>query len=193
MTNIDKISAVTRVQSNSEKSSIAGCHCTPTVAIKWIYSKLLVTHHGGEYTCMLQMLGRQTAHSTHMHTHTQPFYGSLDFFRYQKKHSPTHTYHSHQSSLICFVHLLWSIAFLFILRAWQSFSTISLQVFFRLDVMKHKMVGWQWHQLYHMQVICTLLQTDNRANILSLNFLTGQIPFVMPKLPNQHFYSTEGK
>jgi len=22
------------------------------------------------------------------------------------------------------------------------------------------MMGWQWHQLYHMQIICTSLQTD---------------------------------
>jgi len=35
---------------------------------------------------------------THTHTQTQPFYGSLDSVRdnlvsrYQKKHSPTHTY-----------------------------------------------------------------------------------------------------
>ena len=40
----------------------------------------------------------------------------------QKEHSPTHTYHGHQSSLICFLHLLWSMAScLFNLRAWQSF------------------------------------------------------------------------
>jgi len=36
------------------------------------------------------------------------------------------TYHGHQSSLICFVHLIRSIASsLFSLGAWQSFSTIS--------------------------------------------------------------------
>jgi len=29
---------------------------------------------------------------------------------YQKKHSPTHTYHGHQPSLICFLHLLRSMA-----------------------------------------------------------------------------------
>ena len=29
--------------------------------------------------------------------------------RYQKKHSPTHTYHGHQSFLICFLHHLSSI------------------------------------------------------------------------------------
>jgi len=29
------------------------------------------------------------------------------------------------------------------------------------------MMGWQWHQLDHMQIICTLLQTDNHAKTLS--------------------------
>jgi len=74
---------------------------------------------------------------THTHTHACPFYGSLDIVwdnpvsRYQKKHSPTHPCRGRQSSLICFIHLLWSIASsLFSLRAWQSFSTISFQVFF---------------------------------------------------------------
>jgi len=27
--------------------------------------------------------------------------------------------------------------------------------------------GWQWHQLDHMQTICTLLQTDNHTNTSS--------------------------
>jgi len=26
------------------------------------------------------------------------------------------------------------------------------------------MMGWQWQLLDHMQIICTLLQTDNNAN-----------------------------
>jgi len=31
--------------------------------------------------------------------------------------------------------------------------------------------GWQWHQLDHMQTICTSLQTDNHTNnTSSLNF-----------------------
>ena len=29
---------------------------------------------------------------------------------------------------------------------------------------------WQWHQLDHMQTICTSLQTDNHTNTSSLNF-----------------------
>ena len=32
--------------------------------------------------------------------------------------------------------------------------------------------GKQWHQLDHMQTICTSLQTDNHANTSSLNFYT---------------------
>jgi len=26
------------------------------------------------------------------------------------------------------------------------------------------MMGWQWHQLDHVQIICTLLQTDNHVS-----------------------------
>jgi len=31
-------------------------------------------------------------------------------------------------------------------------------------LLEHEMMGWQWHQLDHIQIICTLLQTDNHAN-----------------------------
>jgi len=79
---------------------------------------------------------------THTHTHTQSFYGSLDFAGrdnwvswYRNKRSLTPTYRGHQSSLICFLHLLWSMASsLFSICAWQSFSTISFQVFFGLPL-----------------------------------------------------------
>jgi len=30
-------------------------------------------------------------------------------------------------------------------------------------LMKQEMMRWQWHQLDHVQIICTLLQTDNHA------------------------------
>jgi len=67
---------------------------------------------------------------THTHNHFTALWmlsGTTWVSRYQKKHSPTHTYCNHQSSLICFLHLLRSVASsLFNLRAWQSFSTISL-------------------------------------------------------------------
>jgi len=31
-------------------------------------------------------------------------------------------------------------------------------------------MGWRWHQLDYMQIICTLLQTDNHASTSSLTF-----------------------
>jgi len=47
------------------------------------------------------------------HAHTHDHFTALWILsritwvsRYQKKHSPTHTYRGHQSSLICFLHLL---------------------------------------------------------------------------------------
>jgi len=33
---------------------------------------------------------------------------------------------------------------------------------------------WQWHQLDHMQIICTFLHTDNHATTSSLNFLQAR-------------------
>ena len=39
--------------------------------------------------------------------------------------------------------------------------------------------GWQWHQLDHMQTICTSLQRDNHTNTSSLNFYwPGALPEV---------------
>jgi len=38
-------------------------------------------------------------------------------------------------------------------------------------LMKQEMMGWQWHQLDHMQIISTLLQTNNHARTSSLIFL----------------------
>jgi len=46
--------------------------------------------------------------------------------------------------------------------------------------MKQGMMGWQWHQLDHMQIICTSLQTGDHASTSSLNFFTGQMLFLVP-------------
>jgi len=32
------------------------------------------------------------------------------------------------------------------------------------------MMGWQWHHLDHIQIICTLLQTDNYASTSTVSF-----------------------
>jgi len=39
-------------------------------------------------------------------------------------------------------------------------------------------MGWQWHQLDHMQIICTFLQTDNHA--LSTLPLSFYMPDALP-------------
>jgi len=57
-----------------------------------------------------------------------------------------------------------------------------------LDFTEARDIGWQWHQLGHMQV-CTLLQTDNHASTTPLKFFTGRTPFLPP---NQQRQSTEG-
>ena len=52
--------------------------------------------------------------------------------------------------------------------------------------MKQDMLEWQWHQLDHIQIICTTLQTGNHASTSSLSFLQAG-------LHNQHCQSTEGQ
>jgi len=56
-------------------------------------------------------------------------------------------------------------------------------------LMKQEMMAWQWRQLDHMQIIGTLLQTDNHTVTPSLNLFTGRMLFL---LPSQQCQSTEG-
>jgi len=39
-------------------------------------------------------------------------------------------------------------------------------------LLEQEMMGWQWHRLDHMQIICISLQTDNHAST-SLPYLRG--------------------
>jgi len=66
-------------------------------------------------------------HTPHNHfTALGTLSGTTQVSPYQKKHSSTHTYCGRQSSHICFLHLLWSMASsMFNLRARESFFTIS--------------------------------------------------------------------
>jgi len=51
--------------------------------------------------------------------------------------------------------------------------------------MKQEMIGWQWHQLDHMQIICTSLQTDNHASTLPLSFFRPDaLPAAQPTASN---------
>jgi len=53
-----------------------------------------------------------------------------------------------------------------------------------------KIMGWQWHQQDHTQIICTLLPTDKITSTSSVKvFFTGWLLFLMP---NQQCQSTEG-
>jgi len=45
---------------------------------------------------------------------------------------------------------------------------------------KARYEGWHWYQLDHMQIICTLLQTDNQAITLPLKFLQDGCPSCHP-------------
>jgi len=54
--------------------------------------------------------------------------------------------------------------------------------------MKQEMMGWQWHQLDHMQIIGISLQTDKRARTSSLIF---DSPDALPDA-QQQCQSTEG-
>jgi len=46
-----------------------------------------------------------------------------------------------------------------------------------LDFNEARDDGWQWHQLDHMQIICTSLQTHNHTSTSSLNFYG---PYALP-------------
>jgi len=43
-------------------------------------------------------------------------------------------------------------------------------------------MGWQWHQVDHMQIICTSLQTDNHTSTSPLSL---QMPFLLHKQQRQ--------
>jgi len=43
-----------------------------------------------------------------------------------------------------------------------------------LDFNEARDMGWQWHQLDHMQIICTLFQTDNHTSTSPIKFLQAR-------------------
>jgi len=56
------------------------------------------------------------------------------------------------------------------------------------------MMGWQWHQLDHTQIICTSLQTVNHASTSPLSFYRPDaLPAARPTASKQQqpFYSPE--
>jgi len=72
---------------------------------------------------------------------------------------------------------------------WVSWYQKGIKPVWINDARDDGVLGWQCHQLDHMQTICTSLQTDKHTNTPSLNF-TGRMLFPMH---NQLCQSTEGK
>jgi len=109
--------------------------------------QLSPAYHNSSWDMLLRFqnfcLRSVLAHTrTHKHTHTQPFYGSLDFVpdnpgELVQEETFTHSHLSWSSVIPCplppsiTIHG-WSS--LFSLCAWQSFPTISVQVFFGLPL-----------------------------------------------------------
>jgi len=110
---------------------------SPLRLYRWIMLASLKSC-GTSSSCQMSEKRSTSRRITHTHTMVLQLSGlsrTTQLSQYQKKHSPTLTYCGHQSFLICFIHLLWYMASsLFNLHAWQSFSTISLQVFFGLPL-----------------------------------------------------------
>jgi len=48
-------------------------------------------------------------------------------------------------------------------------------------MMQDKM-EWQWHQLDHMPIICTSLQTDNHASTSSIFYRVDALPDIQPTM-----------
>ena len=143
--------------------------------------------HKNENSLLLELL------RCHYYNHFTTLWilsGTTRVRRYQKKHSPTHTYLGHQSSLICFLYLLWSMASsLFNLYAWQSFCTISFQVFFGIPLGLAPSTSYSIHfstqslssfrstSLYHCNLFCcsTEIMASNDSLLLSQPFTWNSI------------------
>ena len=52
-------------------------------------------------------------------------------------------------------------------RSWYQKGKTSLDL---NEARDDRVLGWQWHQLDHMQTTCTSLQTDNHTNTSLLSF-----------------------
>jgi len=49
-------------------------------------------------------------------------------------------------------------------------------------LLEQEMMGWQWHQLDQMQIICTSLQTDNHASTSPVSlYRQDALPAAEPK------------
>ena len=155
-----------------------------------------------------------------MRTYTQPLNGHLSRTTraswYQKKHSPTHIHPDHQSSFTNFLHLLRTIASsLFNLRAWQCYSTTSLQILFGLPLGLGSSTSYSIHFFtqssssfrstcsYYRNLFCCNTNVMPSIPNLSLSSLLGNLSFtLMPHIHltilisarcNTHFLSLQAR
>ena len=119
----------------------------------------------------------------HTHKHIQLFYSSMDFV-WDNPGEPvpedtfihSHLSWSHQSSFICFFHLIWSMASsLFNPHAWQSFSTIFLQVFFGLPLGLAPSTSYSIH--FFTQSLSSFHNTCPYHCSLFYELITGKVCF----------------
>ena len=52
-------------------------------------------------------------------------------------------------------------------------GTTQVRQYHILDFAEAEIMGWPWHQLDHIQAICTWLQTNNHANMSSAQVFYG--------------------
>jgi len=112
--------------------------------------------------------------------------GTTQVSWYQKKHLPTHTYPKHQSSFIYFLHLLQCVASsLFSLRAWQSFCTTSVQVFFDLPPLysiyffTQSLSSFRSTCPYHCNLFCCSTEIISSNPSLSHNSFLGTNVYIV--------------
>jgi len=126
-------------------------------------------------------LHRHTHAHAHTQTHTQPFYGCLILWAgTRKKHSLTHTYRGHQSSLICFLHQLRSMASSLFIYMPDSLFPQSVQVFFGLPLDLTPSTSYSIHFFtqslssfhstcpYHHNLFCCSIKIMSSNSSLSL-------------------------
>jgi len=56
-------------------------------------------------------------------------------------------------------------------------------------LLEQEMMGWQWHQLVHMQIICTSLQTDNHDSTSPLSFYRPYSLLATQPIVSKHWRS----
>ena len=157
-----------------------------------------------DYRCSViwQMVKDMNNRTENTHTHTQPFNGlwcgTTRVGRYQKKHSITHTHPDHRTSFII-LHLQRSMASsLFILPAWQSFRTTSLQVLFGLPLGLGPSTSYSMHFFtqssssfcstcpYQLSRFCCNTNAMSSIPSLSLNSLLGSLVLSFNLTPHIH-------